>query len=55
MAQKTLLDKISIYVPQKQQAEKPIERFIKLGEKRHGSVNYPVVEAVFESLKERNG
>jgi len=51
MAQKKeILDKLSIYVPQKKQAEKPVERLIKLGEKRDRSINYLVVEAMLEYL-----
>ena len=30
MAQKTILDKLSIYVPQAKMAKKPVERWIKL-------------------------
>jgi len=48
MAQKTILDKLSIYVPQSKQAEKPVERLIKLSEKRDRSINYLVVEATQE-------
>jgi len=48
MAKKTTLDKLSIYIPQKQQAEKPVERLIKLGEKKDRSVNCLVVQAILE-------
>ena len=51
MAQKTILDKLSIYIPQKQQAERPVERLIKLGEKKDRSINYLVVEAIMEYLE----
>ena len=51
MPQKTILDKLSIYVPQKKQEEKPVERLIKLSEKRDRSINYLVVEAILEYLK----
>lgn len=50
MAQKELLDKMSIYVPQSKIARKPVERLIKLGEKRDRSVNYLVVEAILQYL-----
>lgn len=50
MAQKELLDKMSIYVPQGKIAKKPVERLIKLGEKRDRSVNYLVVEAILQYL-----
>ena len=42
MAGKTILDKLSIYIPQPKQAEKPVERLTKLGEKRDRSINYLV-------------
>ena len=51
MAKKEILDKLSIYVPQKKMAEKPVERLIRLGNKRDRSVNYLVVEAILEYLK----
>ena len=51
MVGKTILDKLSIYVPQKKMGEKPVERLIKLGKKRDRSVNYLVVEAMLEYLK----
>jgi len=51
MAKKEILDKLSIYIPQAKQAEKPVERLIKLGEKRDRSINYLVVEAILEYLK----
>jgi predicted transcriptional regulator len=43
-------DKLSIYIPQKKQDESPVERLIRLGEKRDRSVNYLVVEAIMEYL-----
>ena len=54
MASKTILDKLSIYIPQQKQRLRPVERLIKLGEKRDRSVNYLVVEAIMEYL-EREG
>ncbi len=51
MAQKEILDKISIYVPQKKMAEKPVERLIRLSEKRDRSINYLVVDAILQYLK----
>jgi hypothetical protein len=50
MKSKELTDKLSIYVPQKQVALKPVERLMKLGEKRDRSVNYLVVEAILQYL-----
>jgi hypothetical protein len=51
MAQKKMLDKLSIYIPQKKMLEKPVERLIKLGKKKDRSINYLVVEAILEYLK----
>ena len=51
MPKKEILDKLSIYVPQKKMAEKPVERLIKLSEKKDRSINYLVVEAILEYLK----
>lgn len=51
MARKEILDKLSIYVPQRQLAQKPIERLIKLGEKKDRSINYMVVEAIMQYLE----
>lgn len=51
MAKKEILDKVSIYIPQKKMLERPVERLIKLGNKRERSINYLVVEAIIEYLK----
>jgi hypothetical protein len=51
MSKKVILDKISIYVPEKKQAEKPVQRLIRLGEKRDRTVNYLVVEAILDYLQ----
>jgi predicted transcriptional regulator len=51
VAQKTILDKLSIYVPQSKQAEKPVQRLMKLADNRNRSINYLVVEAILEYLK----
>jgi len=48
---KEVLDKLSIYIPQKRLEEKPVERLIELGEKRDRSVNYLVVEAILQYLE----
>lgn len=48
---KTILDKLSIYIPQGKLAEKLIERLVKLGKKKDRSVNYLVVAAILEYLK----
>jgi len=39
MAEKEILDKFSIYIPQSKMAERPVERLIKLSEKKDRSVN----------------
>ena len=51
MATKKILDKLSIYIPQKKMEEKPVERLIKLSNKKDRSINYLVVEAIIEYLK----
>ena len=51
MAGKKPTDKLSIYIPQSKMAQNPVERLMKLGEKRDRSVNYLVVEAIMEFLK----
>ena len=50
MASKTILDKLSIYIPQAKLNQKPVERLIKLGDKVDRSVNYLVVAAILEYL-----
>ncbi len=51
MAKKEILDKLSIYIPQKKMEERPVERLIQLGEKRDRSINYLVVDAIIQYLK----
>ena len=50
MPGKELVDKLSIYIPQKRLEEKPVERLMKLGKRRDRSVNYLVVEAILQYL-----
>ena len=50
MIQKTILDKLSIYIPQRKMEKKPVERLIKLGAKRDRSINYMVVDAIIQYL-----
>ena len=50
MARKEIMDKLSIYVPQKSLSAKPVERLINLGKRRDRSVNYLVVEAILQYL-----
>ncbi len=51
MAKDTSVEKLSIYIPQKKMAEKPVERLVKLGQKRDRSVNYLVVEAILQYVQ----
>ena len=51
MAQKTILDKLSLYIAQDKQKENILQRLIALGEKRDRSLNYLAVEAILEYLK----
>jgi len=51
MPKKQILDKLSIYIPQKKMEDKPVERLIKLGEKRDRSINYMVVDAILQYLE----
>jgi len=55
MAKKEVLDKLSIYIPQSKMAQKPVQRLIRLGDKKERSVNYLVVEAILEYLKREGG
>ena len=55
MANKAILDKLSIYIPQSKLKRRPVERLIKLGEKRERSVNYLVVNAILEYLEKEEG
>jgi len=50
MAKKEILDKLSIYIPQRKMQEKPVERLIKLGDKMDRSINYLVVDAIIQYL-----
>ena len=50
MPKKEILDKLSIYIPDRKLAEKPVERLIALGKKRDRSTNYLVVEAILSYL-----
>lgn len=50
MPKKEILDKLSIYIPQRKMSDKPVERLIKLGDKLDRSINYLVVEAIVQYL-----
>ncbi|MEA3356746.1 MAG: hypothetical protein U9Q23_05390 [Candidatus Bipolaricaulota bacterium] len=47
---KQLLDKLSVYVPKNKAQNRPVERLMKLAEKKDRSVNYLVVEAILQYL-----
>ena len=49
-AKKEILDKLSIYISQKKMEEKPVERLIRLSDKRDRSINYLVVDAIIQYL-----
>jgi len=51
MAKKEILDKLSIYIPQPKMKEKPVQRLMKLADRKDRSINYLVVEAILEYLK----
>jgi len=51
MSRKEITGKLSISIPQAKMKHKPVERLIKLGEKKDRSVNYLVVEAIMEYLE----
>ena len=48
MAKKEILDKLSIYIPQKKLEERPVERLVVRGEKRDRSL---VVKAIPQYLE----
>ena len=50
VAKKEILDKLSIYIPQKKMEEKPVERLMRLSDKRDRSINYLVVDAIIQYL-----
>jgi len=51
MPKKEILDKLSIYIPQKKMEQHLVERLMKLSDKKDRSLNYLVVEAIIEYLK----
>jgi len=57
MTQKVILDKLSIYIPQSKIDQKPVQRLMRLGNKKERSINYLVVEAILQYLnrEERKG
>lgn len=55
MAKKQILDRFSIYIPQKKMEQRPVQRLMRLGNKKDRSVNYLVVEAILEYLEREAG
>jgi len=51
MARKEIMDKLSIYIPQRRLESEPVERLINLDKDRDRSVNYLVVEAILQYLE----
>jgi len=51
MPKKKVLNKLAIYIPRLKMEQKPVERLIRLANKRDRSINYLVVEAILEYLK----
>jgi len=51
MTQKVVLDKMSIYIPQSKIDQKPVQRLMRLADKKDRSINYMVVEAILEYLR----
>ena len=51
MPQKKIMDKLSIYIPDKAKQQQPVERLIKLADKKDRSINYLVVEAIMQYLE----
>ncbi len=47
---KKILDRISVVIPQSKMDQKPVQRVMKLSEKKDRSINYLVVEAILEYL-----
>jgi peptide subunit release factor 1 (eRF1) len=50
MARTRVAPMISVYIPEKAQKQKVIERLRTLGEKRDRSLNYLVVDAILQYL-----
>jgi hypothetical protein len=51
MPRKQVYDKVSVSIPRGKLELRPIERLIELGEKRDRSLNFLVIEAIFDYLK----
>jgi len=46
---------LSIYIPKSKLARHPVERLVKLAEKKERSINYLVVEAILQYLDRAEG
>ena len=44
---------LSIYIPNSKKDRRPVERLVKLGQKRDRTVNYLVVQAIMEYLEQQ--
>ena len=55
MAEKVILDKLSIYVPKSKIDRRPVERLMAIGEKKDRSINYLVVEAILQYVDREEG
>jgi len=51
MAQRRPEDNLSIYIPKSKMDRRPVERLMKIGREKDRSVNYLVVEAIFQYLE----
>ena len=51
MAKKETFDRFSVYIPQLKMEQKPVQRLMRLADRKDRSVNYLVVEAILEYLK----
>lgn len=51
MPRKVLLDKMSIYIPQKNLEKRPVERLIQVADQKDRSVNYVTMEAILQYLE----
>lgn len=50
MVTKQIFDKLSVYIPQTKADQQPVERLIRLGEKKDRSINSLVVDAILQYL-----
>lgn len=55
MPENEFLDKISIHVPQEKMKNKPVERLIKLSEKKDRSIDDLVVDAILQYVDREEG